>query len=63
MEIGQAMRRAKGRVGRKPRVLWDIVKAFRRPHQFARCRFAGVPSMSNRTAGLDFIDVHTLLSG
>ncbi len=34
------MRRANGRVGGKPRVLRDIVKAFRRPHRFARCRFA-----------------------
>ncbi len=29
-----------GAVGGKPRVLRDIVKAFRRPHRFARCRFA-----------------------
>ncbi len=34
------MRRAIGRVGGKPRVLRDIVKAFRRLHRFARCRFA-----------------------
>ncbi len=34
------MRRAKGRVGGNPRVLRDIVKACRRPHRFARCRFA-----------------------
>ncbi len=34
------MRRANGRAGGKPRVLRDIVKAFRRPHRFARCRFA-----------------------
>ncbi len=43
MEIARAIRRAngraKGRVGGKPRVLRDIVKAFRRPHRFARCRF------------------------
>ncbi len=37
------MRRANGRVGGKPRVLRDIVKAFRRPHRFAHCRFAGPP--------------------
>ncbi len=40
IEIGQAIRRANGRVGGKPRVLRDIVKAFRRPHRCARCRFA-----------------------
>ncbi len=40
IEIGQAIRRANGRVGEKPRVLRDIVKAFRRPHRCARCRFA-----------------------
>ncbi len=34
------MRRANGRAGGKPRVLRDIVKASRRPHRFARCRFA-----------------------
>ena len=31
---------ANGRVGAKPPVLRGIVKAFRRPHRFARCRFA-----------------------
>ncbi len=34
------MRRAIERVGGKPRAMRDIVKAFRRPHRFARCRFA-----------------------
>ncbi len=34
------VRRAKGRVGGKPRAMRDIVKAFRRPHRFAHCRFA-----------------------
>ena len=34
------MRRANGRVGGKLRAMRDIVKAFRRPHRFARCRFA-----------------------
>ncbi len=37
---GRAIGRANGRVGGKPRVLRGIVKAFRRPHRFARCRFA-----------------------
>ncbi len=37
---GRANGRANGWVGGKPRVLRDIVKAFRRPHRFARCRFA-----------------------
>ncbi len=32
--------RANGRVGGKPRAMRDIVKAFRRPHRFAHCRFA-----------------------
>ncbi len=32
--------RANGRVGGTPRILRDIVKAFRRPHRFAHCRFA-----------------------
>ena len=44
MEIARAIRRANGRangwVGGKPRVLRDIVEVFRRPHRFARCRFA-----------------------
>ena len=40
MEIVRALRRAIGRVTGKPRVLRGIVKAFRRPHRFARCRFA-----------------------
>ncbi len=37
------MRRANGRVGGKPRAMRDIVEAFRRPHRFARCRFACPP--------------------
>ncbi len=32
--------RANGRLGGKPRVLRDIVKAFRRPYRIAHCRFA-----------------------
>ena len=40
MEIVRALRRAIGRVTGKPRVLRGIVKAFRGPHRFARCRFA-----------------------
>jgi len=40
MEMGQAIRRANGRVGGKPRAMRGIVKAVRRPHRFARCRFA-----------------------
>ena len=40
MEIVRALRRAIGRVTGKPRVLRGIVKAFRRPHRSARCRFA-----------------------
>ncbi len=42
MEIVRAIRRANGRVGGKPRAMRDIVKACRRPHRFARCRFARV---------------------
>ena len=38
MEIGQAIRRANGRVGGKPRVLRGIVKAFRRPNAFDRAQ-------------------------
>ena len=34
------MRRAIRRVGGKPQAMRGIVKAFRRPHRFARCRFA-----------------------
>ncbi len=32
--------RSSGRVGGKPRAMRDIIKAFRRPHRFARCRLA-----------------------
>jgi hypothetical protein len=40
MEIARAMRRANGRAAGKPRILRDIIEAFRRPQRFARCRFA-----------------------
>ena len=37
---GRADGRADGRVRGKPRAMWDIAEAFRRPHRLARCRFA-----------------------